>query len=1769
MNKFLLTAVLTFLYSTFLLSQNSFFIRISDGNYKFKDDKKGNFIVRDYFESTDPSKAGNYKLPGRTFLIAIPPNSTPLISVTESKEEVLSNIIPVMNPEAFLDKDSIISSREKILSVHNVKKVPPLEILGFTWLKNYYCVVVRLNDVSYDEQVRQLILKKGIKLEVKLNTPLNSTIKGSILNEGRGNDKGALIVNYQMAEQFKGNATFGIKDTTGNWFNYGHDYVKIGTFSEGLYRIYKSDLTALGVDVSSIAPNTFQLFESGNEQNIFVSNEQSGVFGDNDYIEFFGTRNFAKNDHRSTNGDNEEFHEYLNRYTDTTIYFLTWGSTNGKRAYTVSGSPSGISDTLKYYTSVNHYEQNISLQYLNDDEVANQTPNWNKNKSWYWNWLGAWGNSNSLLYDTIGTPDVYPDKTARVFSKLVSGASSVQTNSHTLSFFVNGNFLDSEIVNKNDQVVMKGSVSSNNLINGTNQLLLKIYANGTDPNYLALDWYEIEYPRNLNLTGGSLYFEFRDNFGNAVKAVHINVPAAETYEVFKVKPFLKKITNLQQIAGAIVFTDTVNTNDAYVVVNSSGTFKPVYYYKKNFVNMREDKNADYLAISNPLFISAVQNYVSSISSMYSVKPFVANLNDIFDGFSFGYPYPESIKAFVGNAVQNWHQTTLSYLVLFGDAAYDYKRYVQKNTGIVGGGNIVPSYGSPVSDNWYAVFNDSISIPQLKVGRIPFNTASELNYYLSKVQNNFNAPFTQWNKDYLFFSGGKVDLAAEMDQFKAVNESIINNYIKPRPIAGNYTHFYKTVSPFSDYGPYTPEQVKDRISLGGLFISYLGHSGTANWDNSISEVGQLSNDVNRNSLITDFGCSTNKFAEPDIISFGERFVLDGQAIGYIGNTSLGFSSTATSAPLYFYSSIIRDSLYNVGDAHIAGKVKMFNAFGTSNVFKVFALTNTLLGDPVVKIKIPEKPNFVVTTSDIIISAKNINETIDSILVLIAVNNYGTSIQDSLKVEYSHSMNGNTFQSGSYYVKVPDFSDTISVWLKTKNLAGDHTIKVILNGDNRIQEIYTNDNSASFKFNVSSVTLKSLITQKVENPALNSLKFLSPSLSAGFNIAYQVSATDSFTVPVNGNVTAGAFFTKIPLTGLTSGQRYWYKAKIDAAGTNFAEAGSFLNSGTAKYLIADKYAFDNQSGTNTIFYNGKITLLPDTVRISVISGGYVAGSVCVIEKNGINLMTNTLFSGMGIVVFDPVTLNADTAAWFNMFGTPATVQSLADLINSIPVGKIVAMGVCDDAQNSMSGNLITAIQSLGSTLISQIANPSMFRASWALIGKKGAPAGSVIERIQDPSGQAVIHIDSLFSKGDNSGNFITTNIGPASKWNKLIVNDTLPSGTSIKYNLLGIKSDNSIDSLGVASVTDSTASLLFIDAKKYPMIKVKGLLSSVTNGAFPSISSFGVDYSGVPELGTNYQSVSLSADTLLAGRSGVLNFYVNNAGDVRADSVKVRVSVMMTDSAQQILYETVIDTINAESKRLVSVNYIVGAGSADRQFIINIDPDNKINEIYKDNNIFAKPFYVKADSSAGSIKVTFDNKEIMEGDFISSHPVIRIELNDPTLISITDTSSIQLMLNNKQIYIPIDSIKFNSSNPKMVVKYTLSLQDGAYTLLVFGKNAFGTLIDSAGIMKNFQVSNEAKILFCYNYPNPFQKDTYFTFKLTQIPDELHINIFTIAGRLIKKITRTSSELNYDFNRIYWDGRDENGDALANGVYIYKVIISRNGEKQNVTQKLAIIR
>jgi hypothetical protein len=90
---------------------------------------------------------------------------------------------------------------------------------------------------------------------------------------------------------------------------------------------------------------------------------------------------------------------------------------------------------------------------------------------------------------------------------------------------------------------------------------------------------------------------------------------------------------------------------------------------------------------------------------------------------------------------------------------------------------------------------------------------------------------------------------------------------------------------------------------------------------------------------------------------------------------------------------------------------------------------------------------------------------------------------------------------------------------------------------------------------------------------------------------------------------------------------------------------------------------------------------------------------------------------------------------------------------------------------------------------------------------------------------------------------------------------------------------------------------------------------------------------------------------------------------------------------------------------------------------------------------------------------------------------------------------------------------------------------------------------------------------NYPNPMEEGTEFFFDLSESADWVEIKIFTLAGRMIKNFRTDNLPVGKN-RRFYWDGRDLDGDRVAEGVYIYKIsaqgrLTSGSGSADNMAE------
>ncbi len=115
--------------------------------------------------------------------------------------------------------------------------------------------------------------------------------------------------------------------------------------------------------------------------------------------------------------------------------------------------------------------------------------------------------------------------------------------------------------------------------------------------------------------------------------------------------------------------------------------------------------------------------------------------------------------------------------------------------------------------------------------------------------------------------------------------------------------------------------------------------------------------------------------------------------------------------------------------------------------------------------------------------------------------------------------------------------------------------------------------------------------------------------------------------------------------------------------------------------------------------------------------------------------------------------------------------------------------------------------------------------------------------------------------------------------------------------------------------------------------------------------------------------------------------------------------------------------------------------------------------------------------------------------------------------------------------------------------------------------------------FVVADDGKAALGHvlNYPNPFTTNTYFQFEhnlVNQVLD-VQINIFSVSGKLVKTLQQSSTTDSYRIDNIQWDGRDDYGDQLAKGVYLYKVKVRGTDESgkalttESEFEKLVILK
>jgi hypothetical protein len=217
----------------------------------------------------------------------------------------------------------------------------------------------------------------------------------------------------------------------------------------------------------------------------------------------------------------------------------------------------------------------------------------------------------------------------------------------------------------------------------------------------------------------------------------------------------------------------------------------------------------------------------------------------------------------------------------------------------------------------------------------------------------------------------------------------------------------------------------------------------------------------------------------------------------------------------------------------------------------------------------------------------------------------------------------------------------------------------------------------------------------------------------------------------------------------------------------------------------------------------------------------------------------------------------------------------------------------------------------------------------------------------------------------------------------------------------------------------------------------------------------------------------------------------------------------------------------------------------------------------------------DTSAPKITLYTGGYPVMSGDYLSTNTKFVVVISDRSGVSIVPGMSnygkIKFGIYKEGRQLVSDDISgnfiYDISNDTLTsgsagYDYTFG-SGGIYQIKI---EAYDTRTNKGVWEGEVNVETTMRVYSVYNYPNPTNAGTRFTFMLSQ-PGKVDIRIFTVAGNEIKTIS--SRNLPAGYNQVYWDGRDDRGSVLSNGVYVYMVTVKEEGEESREYGKLVIMR
>lgn len=467
-------------------------------------------------------------------------------------------------------------------------------------------------------------------------------------------------------------------------------------------------------------------------------------------------------------------------------------------------------------------------------------------------------------------------------------------------------------------------------------------------------------------------------------------------------------------------------------------------------------------------------------------------------------------------------------------------------------------------------------------------------------------------------------------------------------------------------------------------------------------------------------------------------------------------------------------------------------------------------------------------------------------------------------------------------------------------------------------------------------------------------------------------------------------------------------------------------------------------------------------------------------------------------------------------------------------------------------------------------------YILYGQKGMAPGEAIEIIGDtnqefPPNQQTLSFDTELEGYITSGVILTPRVGPASNWERFFqhvnARNWINEEDNTYFDIIGVKADGQEEVI-LAQVLDQEMDLNFINSTTYPYLRLRYAMDDPESTAPAQLDRWQVNYSGVPE-GALIVKNSRDQLSLKEGEQATVDLIFKNVSKYNfLDSIQVDWKWTNLNSKKVESFTKKFPALKAGESMEFSIEFNSIGKAGENELVVFANPRIQQEQTFRNNQIdFESYILVEADETSSLLDVNFDGIYIMDGDIVSPTVMVTAQLvNDQTLLYKKDTVGMDIFL--KQNCEGCEFSRVNFSNPNLTwtpasedSRFKVSflpgpLEDGLYTLKIQNEDS------PQPYEITFEVINESQITNFYPYPNPFSTSVRFVFTVTgsEVPDEIKIQIMTVTGKVVREILQNELgpiRIGNNLTEYAWDGKDEFGDQLANGVYIYRVLVRKNGQ------------